>query len=268
MYTNDKQIMERLREHANAVNALGYEWVAVMLQGSQNYGLAYEGSDVDSKALVLPKFEDFVLNRSPASFTHVLENNEHVDIKDVRLMFQCFKKQNINFVEVLFTDYMLVNPEYSDLFQPMFDNRERIARYDNWAAMNCLAGMSMEKCKALTHPYPTIKWKIDKWGYDGKQLSHIMRVNQVMKNYVSGLSYKQCLTPYGESKVLQLRAKKNEYTLEEAMALAIEFHEDTMEMKRQYPESNPHFVDAEVEEEMNNVLLNVLKQSFRKEMMK
>ena len=34
----------------------------------------------------------------------------------------------------------------------------------------------MTLLKALCHPYPTTQWKIEKWGYDGKQLSHLMRL--------------------------------------------------------------------------------------------
>ena len=40
-----------------------------------------------------------------------------MDIKDIRLYFDNFKKQNINFVEILFTDFYLVNPKYKDLWK-------------------------------------------------------------------------------------------------------------------------------------------------------
>ena len=52
--------------------------------GSQNYGLdIYDNdymSDVDTKAIILPSFEDIVLNREPKSTTIVLDNNEHIDV--------------------------------------------------------------------------------------------------------------------------------------------------------------------------------------------
>ena len=84
--------------------------VGVFLQGSQNYNLQYEDSDIDTKAIILPKFNDFVLNNKPVSTTLILESNEHIDLKDIRLMFECFKKQNINFIEILFTEYYILNP--------------------------------------------------------------------------------------------------------------------------------------------------------------
>ena len=114
--SHDEKIMRRLSEHLDAVKEKHPEWVGIFLQGSQNYKLDYEGSDVDSKLIVLPSFEDFVLNRKPYSYTHIMENDEHVDVKDIRLMFDCFRKQNINFVEILFTKYRILNPKYASLF--------------------------------------------------------------------------------------------------------------------------------------------------------
>lgn len=262
MYNNDRDVMKRLNEHKNAVEALNYEWVAVMVQGSQNYCLAYENSDVDSKAIVLPKFEDFVLNKAPVSYTHVMENNEHVDVKDIRLMFECFKKQNINFVEVLFTKYAIVNPKYVALFQDMFENREAIAHYNNYATVNCMVGTIMEKRKALCHPYPTIAWKIDKWGYDGKQLSHILRVNEFIERYIAGENYANCLFPSDESRAMQMKAKKNEFSLEEAIALADVYTQKSKDTKNKYMEENDVVINASAKKVMDDVLIAILKQNF------
>ena len=98
-YTN---IVNRLHSDYELLANKGYEVFGVYLQGSQNYHLAYENSDIDTKAIVLPSFDDIVFNRQPISTTLILETNEHLDVKDIRLMFQNFKKQNINFLEILF----------------------------------------------------------------------------------------------------------------------------------------------------------------------
>lgn len=148
MVEHDKKIMCRLSEHLAAVKEKHPEWVGIFLQGSQNYKLDYEGSDVDSKLIVLPSFEDFVLNRKPQSYTHIMENDEHVDVKDIRLMFDCFRKQNINFVEILFTKYRILNPKYESLFYPVLNARELIGRYNDFASLNCMVGTAMEKQKA------------------------------------------------------------------------------------------------------------------------
>ena len=193
MVEHDKKIMHRLSEHLDAVKEKHPEWVGIFLQGSQNYKLDYEGSDVDSKLIVLPSFEDFVLNRKPQSYTHIMENDEHVDVKDIRLMFDCFRKQNINFVEILFTKYRILNPKYESLFYPVLNARELIGRYNDFASLNCMVGTAMEKQKALCHPYPATMDKIERFGYDPKQLHHILRLEEFMTRWLDGEPYEDCL---------------------------------------------------------------------------
>ena len=69
-----QKIMARMREHLVPVleHCRG-GWVGLFLQGSQNYNLDYEGSDIDTKAIMLPSFSDFVLNAKPLSTTHIME---------------------------------------------------------------------------------------------------------------------------------------------------------------------------------------------------
>ena len=87
-------IMKQVRDHYD--EALQYfkpeEIVGIFLQGSQNYRLDYEGSDVDTKLLVVPSFKDICLNAKPISTTHIRANDEHTDWKDIRLYMETFRK--------------------------------------------------------------------------------------------------------------------------------------------------------------------------------
>ena len=122
-------VISRVQEHYD--ESLNYftsnEIVLCALQGSQNYGLAYEGSDVDTKLIVVPTFKDIALNRKPVSTTHVRANDEHTDWKDVRLYMETFRKQNLNFLEILFTDYKVMNPYYENQWNRLIGKREEIA---------------------------------------------------------------------------------------------------------------------------------------------
>lgn len=263
MKERERQINKRLIEDYEYVTSLGYNVLGVMAQGSDNYCLSYSGSDIDTKAILIPSFEDFVLNRKPVSTTLILPSNEHIDIKDIRLMHNCFYKQNINFIEVLFTRYRYINPEYAAIYQTMFDNAERIAHYNNYAAVNCIAGMVFEKRKALCHPYEGLRAKIEKYGYDNKQLHHIVRCEEFLRRYISGVPYAECLIPTDTQHLIDIKASYI-YSLEEAVEMADKLEAATKATKQEYMDSHDVVIDREVETIMNNVLIDVLKHAFKK----
>ena len=255
------KIMKRLQENYNTVVNQGYEIVGVFLQGSQNYELEYKGSDIDCKAVVLPKFNDFVLNNKMISTTHVLENNEHIDLKDIRLMFDCFKKQNINFVEILFTKYKIINPKYESFWKRLVDSNELIARYNNYSSVTCMSGMTLEKYKALEHPYPATMDKIEKYGYDPKQLHHIIRLNEFIKRYISGEAYKDCLI--SKNKEYLIEVKKGLHNLQEARELAKTLSDETNQLRKDYMSTNDIKVNKQVEDILNEVLVDIIKFNFK-----
>ena len=96
--------MDKINEKSKILKSIYYHWdeanklfdinniVMLGLQGSQNYDLETETSDIDTKLLVTPTMDDIVYLRQPKSHTHVLPNNEHLDYKDVRLYFNNIKK--------------------------------------------------------------------------------------------------------------------------------------------------------------------------------
>ena len=128
-----KKHCEELYNYYNPDNIFG-----VFLYGSQNYLLDTKDSDVDTKAIIIPSFQDICFNKKPVSTTYILDNNEHIDCKDIRLMFQQFRKQNINFVEILFTEHFIINPKYRDFWDRLRYSREDIARYNEYRAVNVL----------------------------------------------------------------------------------------------------------------------------------
>jgi len=267
--TRKKYIMKKLFKHyAEFIKAYpNLKFFVLCLQGSQNYDLdiyneEYQ-SDVDSKVIVIPSLEDLVYNRTPISTTYVTPNNEHIDIKDIRLMFDNFKKQNINFLEILFTDFVIVNPEYQEEWNYLTKYNELIAHYNINQALRCMVGMSMEKKKALCHPYPSLIDKIKKYGYDGKQLHHIMRMNNFIRAYISNKDYKSCLT-FNPNKEDLIKAKLNQYPLELALKLADEYDESTKEIEQKYlkPEE---IINKDALKVLNKVQYDVIKKRLKKE---
>ena len=242
---------------------------ALCLQGSQNYELDMYNdkykSDVDTKAIVVPSLEDIVMNRKPISTTHITPDNEHIDVKDIRLMFETYKKQNVNFIETLFTKFVIVNIEFEQEWKELVENKELIAHYNINQALRCMAGMSMEKKKAMCHPYPTLLDKIEKYGYDGKQLHHIIRMNNFIFAYATGKSYEECLT-YLPNKEEMIKAKLNQYSLEEALELAENFDNDTKLIEKQFLKPQDE-INKEALNVLNKIQYEVIKKQIRKEIL-
>ena len=245
------------------------EMFVLVLQGSQNYGLdiytdEYK-SDIDTKVIVIPSLEDVVMNKKPISTTHILPNNEHLDIKDIRLYFDNFKKQNINFIEILFSHYYIVNPKYRDLWEELRGGREDIAHYNTNQALRCMSGMSMEKKKALCHPYPSLIDKIEKYGYDGKQLHHIIRMCDFIYAYTHNNLYEECLK-YLPHREMMMKAKLNKYTLEEALQLADYFDNQTKELKDFYL-LKEDVINQSALDLLNKIQYNVIRRNLKNEIL-
>lgn len=247
----DEKVMKRVQEHYNTVVKLGFEVCMVALQGSQNYKLDIDGSDVDTKAIILPKFEDIVLNKPPVSCTHVMENGEHIDIKDIRLMFNEFKKANINFVELLFTEYKVVNKKYTTALAPIFEHNEEIARYNPIAALKCANGQVKCRYKELQKEY------------NGKKCSNILRFELFMMRYINKKPYSQCIVPCGMVDTLKLIKSESNMITKDTVLLNVESAVDHCEiMLKEYEESHEINVNKEIDTLLNKVVANILYSWF------
>ncbi|MBR3889956.1 hypothetical protein IKJ53_05515 [bacterium] len=263
-------VANRLLEHYNFLESKGYEIVCLMLQGSQNYDLdlyteEYK-SDIDSKAIVLPHFRDFVKSKQPVSYTEVLDNNEHAEVKDIRVMFEMFRKMNISYIELLFSDYIIINPKYEDLILDLFRHRARIAAFNKSQFVRCIHGMALEKRKALCHPYPATADKIAEFGYDGKQLSHCVRLYYFLRDYKAGKSIAQAFKPAEKDYLINLKMQKDEkgnrLDVTDAIALADEYCRIIQEMKDEMIAEFGDGVDGGVIDILDEICYKVLERRF------
>ena len=267
MNDREKDIFERLAEHYK--EALEYfpedQIVGVFLQGSQNYGLDIEGSDVDTKLIVLPTLDDICFNRKAVSTTHVRENDEHIDFKDIRLMFQTFRKQNLNFVEILFTEYKIINPMYADLWQKLVDNNELIAHYNPYAAVKTMKGIAMEKYHAMEHEYPSKLDILAKYGYDPKQLHHLYRVEEYLLRYINGEDYAKCLI--SDQPEFLKSVKKGHYTLGDARWMGKVVLDRVTEVADKFCDEHPANPNPEVDELLDRIQAAIVKRSIKKSLL-
>ena len=269
-FHSDEWIMNGVREHYEEALTMFPEnrIVGVFYQGSANYGLDYEKSDVDTKCILVPTFEDIAFNRKPISTTHILDNNEHLDAKDIRLYINCFEKQNLNFLEILFTPYKIVNPQYAKFWQKLIDAREAIAHYDIHRSIKSMKGIALEKYHAMEHKYPSKIEIIEKYGYDSKQLHHLMRVENYLMRYIAGESYEACLIPDEETaeKLRKVKEDNGYLSLEQARTLADLCIDSINTQCEAYLKTVPEGLNEEVEALLKEVQYEIMKLAVTMEL--
>lgn len=259
-YHSEKWIMKKIEEHyKDSLNFFPEERiVGIFCCGSQNYNLDTENSDIDTKLIIVPSIDDIVFNRPAVSTTHIRANNEHIDFKDIRLMFQTFRKQNLNFLEILFTRYKIINPMYRELWNKLISENEMIARYNEYSAVKSMKGIAMEKYHALEKPYPSKIQLIEKYGYDAKQLHHLLRIEEYLRRYISGEKYKDCLISNHPEYLIDI--KTNYLPLERAREIANFSMDRIKQMADEFCTKYPAKTEPKVDALLDTVQGNIIKK--------
>lgn len=151
-------INARLEAHYNkAVEHFGEENVmGVFLYGSWNYNTSLPDSDVDTKCILVPNL--YRLAIQPFKVTHLDVDGEVCECMSIMHMVANWKKQNINFVEILFTGFFKLNPAYADFWLPneeghyssyALDERKSnmVARYNMNAAVKSMVNQALNTLK-------------------------------------------------------------------------------------------------------------------------
>lgn len=151
-FHSDEWIMNKMQSHYNDAckKYPEYRIVGVFYQGSGNYGLDYEGSDVDTKCVLAPSLKELAESKM-TSTTYVRENDEHIDFKDVRAMLETFRKSNLNFLEILYTKYYIINPIYEAEWNKLIAARDSIVAMNLPSLLKSMKGIASEKFHALEH---------------------------------------------------------------------------------------------------------------------
>lgn len=237
------KIMERL-QHDYAITRAKYEVLGVFLFGSQNYNCQTETSDIDTKVIVIPTIDEMITGAIKINETISCYDGE-ITVFDIKHMHDYIKKQNINFLEILFTDYFIINPKYEMIWSDMRKCAEKVAHLNEFAAVQCINGVFMNKYKKLFHAVPSNTEAIEKYGYDGKALADCVRLYQVVTHYIQHSSYAECLklddciVDY----IMSFKTYKKPFTVEEVRKFA-SFLKDNMDfIVTEYNKTHEEVID-------------------------
>lgn len=185
-------------------------------------------------------------------------------LKDFRLYRKCFEKQNLNFLEILFTEFKIVNPQYEKMWNVLVEHREEIARYNEFQAIKSMKGIAMEKFHAMEHPYPSKLDILAKWGYDPKQLHHLLRVEEYIARYIEGEKYEDCLRPHAPEHLV--RVKKGSYNLKTARKIGQSAIDHVIEMADAFAKTVENVGKPEVDAILDGVQRDIMKFAIATEL--
>lgn len=242
-----EQIMERVAKHyAAAVAKYGEEAVlGVFLYGSQNYQCDIETSDVDTKCILVP--DVFHLACRPYEVKHLDIDGEVCECMSIQHMVANWKKQNPNFLEILWTDYCIVNSAYEAQFNRFKGRyREDIAHYDVVKGIKSIAGQALHTLRQ--NPM------------DPKKVANGWRLYYLLLAYRGGNAYDECLVPPSEirTKARNLKAGIIQPEEHEGRVLIAQF-EDFLEAEYDFK------VDGTLDAPLNDFICQMI---YRREDLK
>lgn len=211
-------LQEHTQKVLNELNIAESQLLGVFLYGSQNYGLATENSDVDTIAIVLPTEYDLYFSKPITKELH-LENGEHCVVKDIREIFNEFKKQNVNFLEILVTPYRWINHRYSEKWAMfVYAWTETIVHYDMDRGVKSICGQGKH----------TLHQALREEKVDGKKMANALKMLFYLDKYSLGTyPFDVCILPtcVESEEIMNLKTGKVEPSREEAEALIKTFEE-------------------------------------------
>ena len=238
-------VMTRVREHYEIAKSIFPEDLIVgcFLYGSQNYDMADEQSDVDTKVLVVPSLADVVCARRPVAFEYHCENGEHINFVDIREFVHQILKQNPNTLELLFTEYYVLNPVFKGVWFDIWKYREEATRINPHRAVNTMRHM----VNANYH-------QMMKSEFDHKKLATMIRLEKAIGDYILGCKYEHVLK--SDQASFFLRVKRGNFIENEEQGLR--FTQETYEaVNRTADRYTKHIPDTD-NEQMKEKLMHSL----------
>lgn len=181
-----KDIMKKLQEYKEHIESQGLTVYAIALKGSQNYNLNDEESDIDANVVFIPTLDQLRKNYK-TKFTF---DTGEVTCHNIYAFASIVAKGNPQWIEVCNTPYVIGDLSYFSKYK---------------VNPSALKGMFMEKVEAFSKLYPSREKYVKEFGYDGKQLHHLIRLYDSLANDDPILKY------FGKDRDFMLDIKRHRY---------------------------------------------------------
>jgi len=203
------------------------------------------------KAIIIPDLDMLLDTNKPLSTTIDINETitdggymiEKVEVKDIRHYFHIMAKGNPSYLEPMFSDYYLIDDEFIHEFEYFRRHMDDYTYNVKDKMIRAVYGMSREKEHALTKDYPSKIDLIEKYGYDSKQIMHILRLYLFARDYyLLDSNFKSAITvtdnPLGHDKSYLLKVKKYGYDLKVVENLATNYIKLLSEIREKFKRDN------------------------------
>lgn len=227
--------------------------------GSHNYNLVTPESDKDYKVFVLPNFDDLYKNHAVSS--SVVGKDKDVETKDIRLLINLLKQSNPAYLEILFSNDVYVNDYFSKVHHYLISNRLKIINHNPVQFYNATVGHIMNKAKSFARGTSTTQHLVEKYGYDTKNFSQVVRLHHILTNYDFN-NYEEVLRYKDGSLVKEylLSVKNGALDFEKAKQLLEDIQVDVRsdKMKNKYNLES----DYSVFSELDSLIYDMIRKSL------
>ena len=244
-------VQERLAAHyAKACEHYGEDNIlGVFLYGSWNYGTNLPDSDVDTKCILIPDLYHLAIKHYEVKHLHV--DDEVCECMTIQHMVDNWKKQNINFLEILYTGYYIVNPKFiPEWFDFIAEWREALAHYDVKKAILSMGNQALHTYKQD----PT----------DFKKQMNTIRIYHSLVRLINNHNYWYCIRPQ-ENEAQELRRIRVEGADPMIMARVIERLVeiiDDAELAAKGMNGRWKFDKTAIDEACNDFILSLIKKQL------
>lgn len=258
-------IFQRLQSDYDYCVSAGYEVVGVFLFGSQNYGVSLETSDIDTKAVVIPSLMNNIVWGKNTISAEVERENGKLSIYDLESLQSSIKKQSMNFVEILFTPYRILNPVYEAFYNPMFEHREGIAKLNTFKAVHCVLSMAHRQHSRLFTKLPANEARVSRAGYDYKAFAELLRLEYALNALIAELPYECALVGLHVETLRKIKSYEMQLTPEQVKEnadAAVKHMSGRVDM---YDEIMGQTIDQEMVELVDSVTRNIILRYIKTE---
>jgi len=233
--TKKEKILNRLEQHQKCAKRFLSEKTGILgtfLIGSQNYNLDNSQSDIDSKVIIIPSFEEITSTQQPRDEI-IAFGKDQINIIDYRLLPKFFNK-GLNYLELLFTDYYIIDSYYEDYWNMLKQKREDLAYWHPMKFYNAVFGM-IRSLDSKIHNSSLANEKV----YYTKDLAHMYFLRDLIFTYYYGCNFKDCLQSCDREEYFKI--KEGLITPKEAISLSQKIVTDVWSLESRFtlvPEGN------------------------------